>query len=86
MMPLTAWEVNKKAKISYLRTQDHNILKRLIAMGALPNTEIILIQKFPSYVFQIGKSQFAVDKAIASCIYVRMYGFHFPSPEDSPPK
>jgi DtxR family Mn-dependent transcriptional regulator len=39
-------------------------------MGALPKTEITLLQKFPSYVFKIARSQFAVDKELASCIYV----------------
>lgn len=72
IMPLTELEVNKKAKVSYLQTQDHDRLQKIIAMNALPNTEIILIQKFPSYVFQIGKSQFAIDKELASNIYVRI--------------
>lgn len=72
IMPLTDLEKNKKARVSYLRTHDHSILKKIIAMGVLPNTEITLIQKFPSYVFQIGKSQFAVDKELASSVYVRI--------------
>ncbi|MFH1854701.1 MAG: metal-dependent transcriptional regulator [Candidatus Omnitrophota bacterium] len=68
---LTELEVNQKAKISYLQTQNHELIKKIIAIGALPNTDITLVQKFPSYVFNIGKSQFAVDKELASCIYVR---------------
>ncbi len=72
IMPLTELEINRKARISYLQTQDRNILQKLIAMGALPMTEIVLLQRFPSYVFQVGKSKFAVDKELASCIYVRV--------------
>ncbi len=72
IMSLTDLDVNKRAKISYLQTQRKSVLKKIIAMGALPNTEIILIQRFPSYVFQIGRSQFAVDKELASSIYVRV--------------
>lgn len=72
VMPLTQLKVNKKAKISYLQTQDRDILQKLIAMGTLPKTEIMITQKFPSYVFQIGKSQFTIDKELASCIYVMM--------------
>jgi DtxR family Mn-dependent transcriptional regulator len=71
IMPLTELMINKRAKISYLQTQNREVLGKITAMGALPNTEITLIQKSPSYVFQIGKSQFAVDKELASCIYVR---------------
>lgn len=72
IMPLAELEINKKAEVSYLQTQDHNVLQKIIAMGALPKTQISLVQKFPSYVFQIGKSQFAIDKELALHIYVRM--------------
>lgn len=72
IMPLSELEINKKAKISYLHTKDRSILQKIIAMGTLPKTEIILIQKFPSYLFKIGKSQFAIDKELASHIYVRI--------------
>jgi DtxR family Mn-dependent transcriptional regulator len=72
IMPLSDLELNKKAKISYLQTLDNIKLQKIIAMGALPNIEIALIQKFPSYVFKIGKSQFAIDEELAYCIYVRI--------------
>lgn len=72
IMPLSELKVNKKAKISYIQTQNRNILQKIISIGALPDTEITLIQKFPSYVFQMGKSQFAVDKELACNIYVRV--------------
>lgn len=71
VMPLPELGVDKKARISHLQTQDHETLQKLIAIGALPNTDIKLVQKFPSYVFQIGRSQFAIDKELASHIYVR---------------
>lgn len=72
IMPLNELEINKKAKISYLQTQDRNVIQKIIAIGALPKVEILLIQRFPSYVLQIGKSQFAIDKELASHIYVRI--------------
>ena len=68
---LSKLEPNKKVKISHIKTEDKTMLQRIIAIGALPGTEVTLIQKFPSFVFQIGKSQFAVDKELASCIYVK---------------
>jgi DtxR family Mn-dependent transcriptional regulator len=72
IMPLTELEPNRKAQIAYLQTQDHVKLQKLIAMSTLPKTEVVLTQKFPSYVFKIGKSQFAIDKELASSIYVRI--------------
>ncbi len=72
IMPLFELSVKKKAKISYLQTQNYKILQKIIAIGALPKTEIMLLHKFPSYVIRIGKSQFAIDKELASHIYVRI--------------
>lgn len=73
LMPLSELGANKRARISYLEMTDRGALQKAIAMGALPNTDIVLIQKFPSYVFQIGKTQFAIDKELASHIYVRTF-------------
>ncbi len=64
-------QVNQKAKVAYIHTKDHKKLQKLTAMGVLAGMSIVLIQKFPSYVFQIGQSQFAADKELAGCIFVR---------------
>ncbi len=63
-------EVNLKVKVAYINTNDNKKLQKLMAMGVLPGMPIALIQKFPSYVFQIGQSQFAVDKELAESIFV----------------
>jgi DtxR family Mn-dependent transcriptional regulator len=63
-----------KGTIAYLHAADSERLKKLMAMGCLPGQEISLIRSFPSYVFQIGFSQFAVDRDIASEIFVRISG------------
>lgn len=65
-------QVNQKGKVAYIHTKDHKKLQKLMAMGVLPGMPIASIQKFPSFVFQIGQSQFAVDKALAECIFVRI--------------
>ncbi len=70
--PLSQLPPGKKGKIAYIHTKDRHILKKLMSMGTLPGISISLIQRSPSYVFQIGKSQFAIDKELASHIYVRL--------------
>jgi DtxR family Mn-dependent transcriptional regulator len=65
-------EVKNRGTIAYLATNDPGRLNRLMAMGALPGISVTMIQKFPSYVFQIGQSQFAVDRDMAEGIYVRL--------------
>ena len=70
--PLKDLEVRDWGTIAYLATDDKGRLHKLVAMGALPGLSITMIQKFPSYVFQVGQSQFAVDKEMAEGIYVRL--------------
>ncbi|UCC95247.1 MAG: metal-dependent transcriptional regulator [Candidatus Omnitrophota bacterium] len=57
-------------KISYINTQDTQTLKRLISMGILPGNQIKLLHRFPSFVFEMGNSNFAIDKDLAENIYV----------------
>ena len=64
-------DIHERAKVSFVEMADQNVVRKIIAMGALPDTEIVLLQKFPSFVFQIGFSQFSVDRELASSIYVR---------------
>lgn len=70
--PLSALDKKDKGKIAYIHTKDQKKLQKLLAMGALPGSFITLVQKFPSYVFQTGHSQFAIDKDLADDIYVRI--------------
>jgi len=62
----------QKGKVAYVYAPESNRLQKLMAMGILPEAPISLIQSFPSYVFQVGQTQFAVDKEIADAIYVRL--------------
>jgi DtxR family Mn-dependent transcriptional regulator len=71
IMPLTDLGKHRKAEVSYLQTQNRNALKKFIAMGVLPKTRVSIIQRFPSYVLQVGKSQFAIDRELAGNVYVR---------------
>ncbi len=64
-------KVNQKGEVAYIHTEDRKKLQKLMSMNILPGMEITLIQIFPSYVFQIGQSQFAVDKELAESIFVR---------------
>jgi DtxR family Mn-dependent transcriptional regulator len=65
-------EVKDRGRVAYLATNDLGRLNKLMAMGALPGISITMIQKFPSYVFKIGQSQFAIDQEMAEGIYVRL--------------
>ena len=56
--------------VAYLSTRDSREVQKLMAMGVLPGTDIELIRRSPSYVFQVGYSQFTVDRPLAELIFV----------------
>ena len=62
----------QKGKISYIQSRQSEEIQKLMAIGILPGTSIGLIRRYPSYVFQVGNTQYAVDKNIANEIYVRL--------------
>jgi len=68
--PLSELRKGQGGKIAYIHTNDKAMLRKIMAMGALPGSPITLNQRFPSYVFQIGESQFAIDKSVAEQIQV----------------
>ena len=70
--PLSQLAQGQKGKVAYIHAPESSQLQKLMAMGILPGAPIILIQSFPSYVFQAGQTQFAVDKEIADAIYIRL--------------
>jgi DtxR family Mn-dependent transcriptional regulator len=65
-------EKNKRAEVVYLQPRSQTLYRQLVAMGVLPKVELVLLQRSPSYVFKVGKSQFAVDVELASSIYVKI--------------
>ena len=69
---LSQLALGQKGKVAYIYAPESSQLQKLMAMGILPGAPISLIQNFPSYVFQAGQTQFAVDKDIADAIYVRL--------------
>ena len=72
VVALSSLQPNAKGNIAYLQTKNKEQMQRLLSIGAIPGIHITLIQKFPSYVFKIGHSQFAVDKELAQSIYVKL--------------
>ena len=62
----------QKGHIAYIQSRQSEEIKKLMAIGILPGTSIGLIRRYPSYVFQVGNTQYAVDKNIANEIYVRL--------------
>jgi Fe2+ transport system protein FeoA len=56
--------------VASLATRDPERLQKLMAFGILPGMPIVLLQRSPAFVFQIGQTQVAVDERIAADIVV----------------
>jgi len=68
--PLCDGRAGQGGVVAYLSTRDNREIQKLMAMGILPGSDIRLIRLFPSYIFQMGHTQFTVDRALAEKIYV----------------
>ena len=62
----------QRGSIAYLHSTEMGILNKLMSLGVVPGSAVAIIQNSPSNAFQAGESQFAVDREIASSIYVRL--------------
>ncbi|MEF3255685.1 MAG: ferrous iron transport protein A [Deferribacterales bacterium] len=57
--------------VESLEQTDKDALNKISAMGILPGTEVILLQKKPMLVFQVYNSRFAIDDYLGGMINVR---------------
>jgi DtxR family Mn-dependent transcriptional regulator len=73
VVPLSQMEPNREGRIAYIHTKGRERLKKLMAMGVTPGMPIRIIQRFPSHVFETGRTQIAVDEEIANEIFVVEY-------------
>ncbi|MSM40932.1 MAG: transcriptional regulator [Geobacter sp.] len=71
VVPLTELKSGEEGDIAYLQSGDDKKMQKLMALGVLPGNRIRLLQTFPSYIFRVGFSEFAVDTAMAREIIVR---------------
>lgn len=71
VVPLTELKSGDEGDIAYIQTEDSKKMQKLMAMGVLPGNRIHLLQAFPSYIFRVGYSEFAIDSAMAREIFVR---------------
>jgi len=71
VVPMSKLRQGESGVIAYVHTGDSDKLKKLMAMGILPGEDVSLERRFPSFVFRVGYSRFAVDEGMAAAIFVR---------------
>ncbi|MDZ8257588.1 FeoA family protein [Nostoc sp. ChiQUE01b] len=58
--------------VTFCKTQNKTILKKLISMGIVTGTHITLKQHFPSLIINIENIDFVLDLESVQAIYVRI--------------
>jgi len=71
VLPLTEFNSNEESEIAFIQTKDSKKMQKLMAMGVLPGNNIHVLQTFPSYIFRIGYSEFAIDSQMAREVFAR---------------
>lgn len=70
-MKLNECNLNCIYIVESIDLSDKDSLSKISAMGILPGTEIILLQKKPTLLFQVYNSRFAIDNYLGEKINVR---------------
>ncbi len=68
-IPLTHLAKGRAAKIVEIKNAGRCLLHKLDSIGIIPETPIRLVRKSP-YILEIGNSQYAIGRGIASRIIV----------------
>ena len=71
VVALTELKPGESGEIAYLSTAEPKKMQKLMSMGVLPGNLLQLKRAYPSYIFRIGHSEFAVDQDLAREIFVR---------------
>ena len=71
VVALTELRPGEPGEIAYLAASDVRKMQKLMSMGVLPGTSVTLTRTYPSYIFKVGQSEFAVDEELAREIFVR---------------
>jgi DtxR family transcriptional regulator, Mn-dependent transcriptional regulator len=71
VVPITRLSPGEAAKVVYVLTRKHPQLHKLMSLGITPGVNISIHQISPSVVIQVEETQVALEKEIASEIYVK---------------
>jgi len=69
---LDAVEPGLKTRITQIRSKDKSIPDRLLSLGLLPGAQLTVLQRFPTFLLQLGYVQIAIDEQLAQAIHVQV--------------
>jgi len=72
VIPLHRLKPGKRAQVTELASRSAARLDRLGALGLMPGTWIVVLQRRPALVLRIGETEISVDRSVAEEIFVRV--------------
>lgn len=69
-MPLSQLTDGNEAVISQVDTRDRETLNKIMALGILPGMSVTMIQRYPTFVFQVGNTRVTADEDLVNKILV----------------
>lgn len=70
-IPLSQLANGDKAVISQINTQDQGTLNKIMALGILPGIGVTMIQRYPTFVFQVGNTRVTADENLVNNILIQ---------------
>jgi DtxR family Mn-dependent transcriptional regulator len=70
-VPLPHLNSGQRAQVVELRSDNHTRLARLGALGLMPGSWLVVLQKKPAVVVRVGETEISLDDAVAGEILVR---------------
>ena len=70
MNALSKVTIGQPQTVVHLATDEHNVMGKLMALGIMPGSSLVLEQRFPSYIIKVGHTRTALDGETAASIFV----------------
>ncbi|NLM45550.1 MAG: ferrous iron transport protein A [Firmicutes bacterium] len=71
MLPLLKIPDGSGAIIAELATRDHKVIRKMSSLGIVPGVSVTVLRKSPAVLLQCGHTKIALDRSLASLIYVK---------------
>jgi len=71
---LSELPLKQSARVVQIQHDPAGHWRKLSALGLVPGVQIVLVQRFPTFVVQVGHSLVAIDRHLASLVQVEPLG------------
>ena len=70
-VPLHRLKPGQRAQVIELKSDNHSRLARLGALGLMPGSWLVVLQRKPALVLRVGETEISLDDVVAREILVR---------------